>query len=286
MKLNNSRTVDFSGLTTVGTPQATRTWQPVPHHDIMTTVIDHAKSRNLQIDELTYELVDVYKDKVQQPYPDMFARMYMKSDNGVYRNMLGIRNSHNKKYGASACSGTSVMVCSNGVMSAEHMISSKHTPHVRDNFDQAVSNMFDNVIASWKRNECRYNGYRATELSEAGFDQILGAAIREGAINPSKSLKVYQEYIDPRHDAFADRNAWSAFNAFTEIHKESPFRLDQPAARGQALHNVFDAYCADAIDAEMSTFNTDYDGDTLDDGLDAVDVQAAQSQHSFSFANN
>ena len=277
MRLNKSRTVDFNGLTTVGTPKATRTWQPVPHHDIMTTVISHAKSRNLQIDELSYELVDVYVNKIQQPYPDMFARMYMKSENGVYRNMLGIRNSHNKKYGASACSGTSVMVCSNGVMSAEHMISSKHTTHVRDNFNEAVSNMFDNVIQSWKRNECRYNGYRATKLSEADFDQLLGAAIRTGAINPSKSLKVHQEYIDPRHDAFANRNAWSAFNAFTEIHKESPFRLDQPAKRGEALHNVFDAFCAEAIDSEMATFTPDVDYNVEQEFLEFANTNTHQT---------
>lgn len=257
MKLNNSRTVDFTGLQNIATPRATSTWQPVPHHEIMSTVIRHAESRNLEIDELKYNVVDVFKNKSRQPYPDMFASMFMKSTNGVYRNMLGIRNSHNKRFGASACSGTSVMVCSNGVMSAEHMISSKHTTHVRENFEEAVSNMFNNVIAQWKRNECRYNGYRSTELSTSDFDQLLGSAIRVGAITPSKSLKVYQEYIDPRHDAFADRNAWSAFNAFTEIHKESPLNLSRPAEQGEALHNVFDAFCADAIDAEMSTFNSE-----------------------------
>lgn len=254
MRLNKSRTVDFNGLSSVPTPDATDTWQPVPHHEIMTTAINQAKSRNLEIDELKYSVVDVYKKKVKQPYQDMFAQMYMKSTNGVYRNMLGIRNSHNQKYGASACSGGSVIVCSNGMFTAEHMISVQHRPNVRKKFTDAISNMFDKVIQSWIKNEHRYNGYRATELSDADFQQLLGAAIIHKAVCPSKSLKVADEYYNPRHDAFADRNAWSAFNAFTEIHKESPLRLDKPAQRGQALHTVFDAFCANAIEHEMSSY--------------------------------
>ena len=98
MRLNKSRTVDFNGLSSVPTPDATDTWQPMAHHRVMETVIEHADARNLAIDEIHYPLVDVMSDGVVQPYPDMLATMYMESDNGVYRNMLGIRNSHNKRF--------------------------------------------------------------------------------------------------------------------------------------------------------------------------------------------
>ena len=202
MRLNNSRTVDFNGLSLIPTPHATDTWQPMPHSRVMQTVIEHADARNLAIDEIHYSLVDVKSDGVVQPYPDMFATMYMESDNGVYRNMLGIRNSHNKRFGASACSGSSVMVCSNGCFSGDHIISSKHTKNVHESFNNRVSDMLDSVIDTWIKNEHRYNGYRATDLSDSDFAELLGNAIIHNAINPSKALKVYQEYVEPRHDAF------------------------------------------------------------------------------------
>ena len=252
MRINNSRTVDFNGLSLIPTPDATDTWQPMPHSRVMQTVIEHADARKLEIDEIHYTIVDVNGSQ----YPDMLATMYMKSENGVYRNMLGIRNSHNKRFGASACSGSSVLVCSNGCFTGDHIISSKHTKNVHESFNNRVSEMFNEVINTWVKNEHRYNGYKATDLSDSDFAQLLGDAIIHKAINPSKALKVHQEYIDPRHDAFTDRNAWSAFNAFTEIHKESPVQIADSAKRGIALHNVFDAFCEDAIEHETTSYVT------------------------------
>jgi hypothetical protein len=258
MKLNNSRTVDFNGLTQISTPAPTATWQPMPHNEVMTTVIEQAEKRDLHIDELKYQIVDVVENKVRQPHPDMFATMYMESENGVYRNMLGIRNSHNKRFGASACSGGQVLVCSNGYFTGDHIISSKHTKHVHTNFNNRVSNMLDQVVQTWSNNETRFNKYMETELSMNNFYQILGDAIINGALPQSKAEKVHTEYLDPRHDAFADRNAWSAFNAFTEIHKECRTSIANSAQRGIALHKVFDRFCnvqltnpADTIQSQL-----------------------------------
>lgn len=250
MRINNARTINYNALQGIATPNATSTWQPLPHHKVMDTVVAHAKQRNLEIDEIKYRIVPV-KGSI---FPDMFSTMYMRSDNGVYRNMLGVRNSHNKRFGASAASGNQVMVCSNGMLTGDHIISKKHTKNVEVSFDQEVSDMFDDVIQTWSNNECRFNGYKATQITDAEFDQLLGSAIRHKAINPSKALKVLNEYNDPRHDAFKDRNAWSAINAFTEIHKESSMDLYSPAKQGKALTAVFDDFCADAIEFERSTF--------------------------------
>lgn len=286
MRLNKSRTVDFNGLSSIPTPDATDTWQPMAHHRVMKTVIEHADARNLAIDEIHYSLVDVKSDGVIQPYPDMFATMYMESDNGVYRNMLGIRNSHNKRFGASACSGSSVMVCSNGCFSGDHIISSKHTKNVHDSFNNRVSDMFDGVINTWIKNEHRYNGYRATNLSDSDFAQLLGDAIIHKAINPSKARKVFEEYVEPRHDAFADRNAWSAFNAFTEIHKESPVQIADSAKRGIALHNVFDRFCSNAIEHETTSYVPEIEYNQEQGQLQLVDVIDSNSKQQITLFNN
>ena len=289
MRLSNARTINFNALDGIATPKPTDTWHPMSHSQVMTTVMGHAKNRGLNIDEVQYQIVPV-KGSI---YPDMLSTMYMKSDNGVYQHILGIRNSHNKRFGASACSGSRVIVCSNGCFSGEHIISAKHTKNVEDTFDTRVYGMIDDVITNWGLNEARYNGYRTTELTNEEFAQLLGEAITHYAINPSKALKVYNEYTNPRHDVFTDRNAWSAFNAFTEIHKESPTSINDAAKRGIALHQVFDKFCSDAIEYETTTYSpdilehhSDNDGDALDIGMTAEDVEAAQNQRLFNFANN
>ena len=270
MKLNNARNINYNALSGIATPRETNTWKPMPHHLVVNTVIEHAEERNLQIDEMVYQVVPV-KGSI---YPDMFSTMYMKSDNGVYRNMLGVRNSHNKRFGASACSGSSVMVCSNGIMSGEHEISKKHTKNVRVNFDQEVSDMFDEVVATWSNQECRYNGYRMTSLNEYEFDQLIGSAIRHGAILPSKAQKVITEYEDPRHDVFTPGNAWSAFNAFTEIHKECAIDIRRPAEQGEALTTLFDNFCAEQIEYERQTFRTFRTSTNYDDLANLADSKS------------
>ena len=112
--------------------------------------------------------------------------------------------------------------------------------------------MIQEVKQSWVYNEHRYNGYKDRELSSRDFHEILGEAVVSNAILPSKARKVYEEYINPKYDDFKDRNAWSAFNAFTEIHKESPLQPHQAATRGIQLHGVFDRFCAENIEAQVN----------------------------------
>lgn len=48
---------------------------------------------------------------------------------------------------------------------------------------------------------------------------------------------ILQEWRHPRHDAFAPRNVWSLFNAFTEALKGNLIELPR---RTEALHGLLD----------------------------------------------
>ena len=56
------------------------------------------------------------------------------------------------------------------------------------------------------------------------------------AIPPSAIPRVLQEYRSPWHEEFMPRNAWSLFNAHTEVMKAKPHLL---ADRTRVLHGVF-----------------------------------------------
>ena len=253
MKINKSYAVDYETIIQSPTPQATRTWKPVPHSDVMNTVIEEALHRDLDVREIKYQLVDVYDKKVRQPYQDMFATMFMQSSNGTFENMLGIRNSHNQRFGAAACSGSRVIVCSNMVFSGEHVISSKHTKNVHANFNNRVSGMFDNIINNWTSQEHRYDGYKDTEINSRDVYHIVGEACRNNqAIPASKLNHVIDEYESPSHPDFEPGNAWSLFNAFTEIYKQCPTSIADSSKRGIALHSIFDSFCSDQIQTRVN----------------------------------
>ena len=100
------------------------------------------------------------------------------------------------------------------------------------------------AVTGWLNQESRYEGYADTALDQSGSDELFGSAMRNEAIPPSKLKRVFDEWDEPKHDEFKPRNAWSMFNAFTEVMKSSPRQLPERSIR---LHKVFDEFCADAI---------------------------------------
>jgi hypothetical protein len=62
------------------------------------------------------------------------------------------------------------------------------------------------------------------------------------AITPAQIPSVLDQWRRPPHEAFAGRNAWSLFNAFTEVHKA--VNPHTALRRGEALHGLFDAEVA------------------------------------------
>ena len=54
------------------------------------------------------------------------------------------------------------------------------------------------------------------------------------------TLRKFDYILDKEVESHQGANAWSLFNAFTEILKESPTTLQQRTSR---LHNVFDSFC-------------------------------------------
>ena len=245
--ISQSTQLDYNSLANIPTPESTDSFVPIPHTSLVSMIKNGLNARNFNIVEEKYAI-----DKVQ----DMFGMLKMESSNGAYHNIIGIRNSHNKRFSASACHGSSVMVCDNLSFHGEHQISRKHTKYIMRDLTDKVSDLMNNIVKGWANQEHRFNAYTASELSDRDFNELLGDAIQSHAIQPSKALKVAAEYKDPRHDEFKPRNAWSAFNAFTEIYKESPNQIMNAGKRSINLHSVFDRFCSDAIDHEVMNHET------------------------------
>ena len=237
--INQSQEVSFDQLKQVpAVPTCdinpSERWKPVHHHTLVDLVKDSVRSCGFNIHSEKYGI-----DK----HRDMFAMLKLERedyDNGTFRNVIGIRNSLCQKFRAGLVAGTSVMVCDNLAFFGEIATGHKNTQHIMDNLPGRIDGMMSQIQDNWKAQAQRYDTYADTELSESDAGKILWDAIDIDAISGSKSAKVINEYNHPRHDAFSPRNAWSLFNAFTEILKESPTMLQQRTSR---LHNVFDNFC-------------------------------------------
>ena len=270
--INGSNEIDYGQLASQSTPQGmSPTHYPIHHKTFTDLVINKVTSLQYTINEARYGIDD---------HGDMFGYLKLEKDaeqNGTFNHVIGLRNSHCQRFSAALAAGSSVMVCDNLAFSGDIEVGHKHTKNIMDKLPGRIDTMMQEIQDNWQSQAKRYDAYAATELSSNGYGKLLWNAIDQGAISGSKAQKVINEYMAPRHEDFEDRNAWSLFNAFTEVLKESPTMLRQ---RSIQLHSVFDEYCETGSHSKPESLQSrlDFDGDALDQDLDAQDVYAAQTQ--------
>ena len=137
LMLSHAFEVSRDDLYGVVTPEPTQSWKPVPHYEIVNTLTDRAAARGLVVKNERFALLDgtLYSEGgVQTRIPG--ARLFGSLDFAPIPGMpfpagcapsCGLRNSADKSFALSILSGARVFVCANGVLSAEHIISRKHT---------------------------------------------------------------------------------------------------------------------------------------------------------------
>lgn len=247
--INGSNEIDYSQLATLPNPKSLGNRHYPLHHKTFTDlVLNKTRSLNYTIEEARFGL-----DDSQNLFGYIKIDKANDSANGVFKHVIGIRNSICQQFRAGLVAGTSVMVCDNLAFFGDIATGHKNTAHIKDTLPSRIDGMMSEIQNNWKAQAKKYNNYANTKLSDSDAGKILWDAIDINAISGSKSAKVINEYKTPRHEDFEDRNAWSLFNAFTEILKESPTMLQQRTSR---LHNVFDNFCETSQHSKPESLQT------------------------------
>lgn len=251
----------LSTIANAFTPQPTETHHPIPHKDFLETVENGLSGVGLTIDKRSYGLS--HDDN------RMFSLFELSRDNGengTFKNVLGIRNAHDKAFSAGLVCGSKVFVCDNLAFSGEIKMNRKHTTHIMRDLPALVYGMIGKVVDGWLSQECRYEGYQDTKIEQEQADQLIGSVLRNKALPAGKHDKVLEEWNKPQHEEFEPRTAWSMFNAFTEVMKSAPRQLP---ARSIKLHQVFDEFCNNEIQERMNSRGlnrpTDFQIDQMED---------------------
>jgi hypothetical protein len=248
LMLSHAQEVSRKALTSIPTPEPTDTWKPIAHIDVVDTLTDRAAARGLKIKSERFAVLD----GTLYPRPGMQvelkgARLFGSLDFAPVPGMpfpagctpsAGLRNSHDKTFALSILSGARVFVCSNGVLSAEHVISRKHTSRI--DLVQSIDAALDNFMNSIRDFQQMYDRLRGLSLRKTSAQSLIVEAAKAGAFSSSDILPVLEEYEKPRHEEFKDRNAWSLYNAATERMKvQGPARQTDGL---KALTNVFQSF--------------------------------------------
>jgi len=205
----------------------------VPHADVVDVLTERAGARGLRITSERFAVMPGYL----YPTPGMSvelpgARLFGSLDFAPMPNMpfppgctpsAGIRNSHDKSFSLSILSGARVVVCANGVLSAEYIVARKHTSRI--DLVESVDHALDAFMGSIRGFQVTYERLRSCRLTRMRAHSVVIEMARAGAFSSSDILPVLDEYEHPIHEEFAERNAWSLYNAATARMKtQSPGR--------------------------------------------------------------
>lgn len=229
-----AQAVELKEVEQVQTPRPTETWTPIPHRQLIDRVYMALQASRLSIGSEAHSL----SHDGQRYFGIMEVKNHQQRDD--YALVLGIRNSHDKRFPAGIVAGMSVFVCDNLSFSGEIALSRKHTRFINRDLPQLVSRAVGMLSEKWHQQDRRIEAYKRIELSDESTHDLLIRSVDAGVCANSYVPDVLQEWRQPRHQEFAPRNVWSLFNAFTEALKQG--NLHELPKRTQALHALMDTH--------------------------------------------
>ena len=225
--------VDRAAVKLVPTPIATNTWSPIPHLRLVEQVERALRASHLEIVNQAHALShggDRYFGLIQ---------IEGARSNRDYSLVLGLRNSHDKRFPAGLVAGAQVFVCDNLSFHGEVELSRKHTRFIGRDLPMLTERAIGQLQEKWHNQEQRIESYMGYAINDRDAHDLMVRAVDVGVCPVTVLPKVVHEWREPSHEVFKARTVWSLFNGFTEALKGN---LAMLPPRTQALHALMDGF--------------------------------------------
>ncbi|MBD3674530.1 MAG: DUF932 domain-containing protein [Planctomycetaceae bacterium] len=229
--------VDREQVAAVPTPPATRTWQPIPHENLLTQVERSLEGKGLRVVQQAHALWgdgDRYFGLMELSHADESAE---------YGLVLGLRNSHDKSTTASIALGSQVFVCDNLSFFGEVVLARKHTRFIQRDLPGIVAQAMASLSDMRVTHDERIAAYKQTTFTDPEVHDLLIRAVDDRVLPVSYLPNVLQEWREPSHDQFLEdgNSAWRLHNGFTEALKGKSLAL--LPYRSHRLQGLLDPLC-------------------------------------------
>jgi hypothetical protein len=222
-------------LTKAPTPEGTRTWYPMPHHDLLEEVSAQLRCCGFKTTAESHGL----SHEGKRYFGVMEVALPGRDNETGHSWVVGLRNSHDKTFPAGLVAGTRTFVCDNLAFTGEVKISRKHTKNAWRDVQHLTARAVGQLGDRFLELDRRIQMYKELEVNPAEAHDLMIRALDCRAITASQVAPVLQEWRKPQHDEFAPRNLWSLFNSFTEVYKkQNPTIM---LRRSEALHGLCDS---------------------------------------------
>jgi hypothetical protein len=199
-------------LALVPTPPATATHRPIPHVEVVNTLVEALGFRHIGVVQEEYA--------VDNSGMKMFGVLDLETTFHGCRFSIGLRNAHDKSMRLAMIVGYRVLVCDNMSFHGDYQpVLAKHSKHF--SLQNALAIGVDSMQRNFEPMVKVVEQWRNSQLSDVTAKLIIYQAFIEGFLEAPKHLapEVHQVYFNPIHEEFAPRTMWSLSNAFTATFK-------------------------------------------------------------------
>ena len=221
-------------LETVAMPEATDTYMPVAHSDLLNLFEDKLADVGFRFGEQQHVLGRsglryFGKCELINGYSDDDTRLF-----------CGIRNSLDMSIRATFLLGMNVNICSNKSYFAENIVGRKHTLNIMRDLPEMVELEVQKIHVAAELNRQRIARYQGWKIVDMTADHLMVQMLRSNVINITRFPKLVKEWHEPSED-HGPKTLWRLFNAATRVLKDaSTFEIPRRTLR---LQKIADEVC-------------------------------------------
>lgn len=213
------------------TPGATLTHQPIPHtlllDNVTATLAYHGYTVSSEAHGLTTDGARY------------FGILQLSNASNDHTIVVGIRNSHDKRFPAGIAAGSHVFCCDNLAFSGEIKLARKHTRYILRDLSAVIHRAVTRLGGYYTDQAQQFDRFKQLRLTEDRARSLLVEAVKRDVIGCTHLPKVLSEWENPSHDQFGDSTLWRFYNAVTEVAKT--WSGEQLFRRTQLLHGLCNA---------------------------------------------
>jgi hypothetical protein len=212
-------------LKMISVPEGTRTFKPIPHHEIVDSLVE----------ALGFRYIGVVRDEyaVSPDGMKMFGVLDLGTQFDGCRFAIGIRNANDRSMRLGLTVGLRVFVCDNLSFQGEFTpVLAKHSKNFSIPDSLAIG--VDRIQRNFDPLRHQVEHWQSQQISDEQAKLVIYRAFIQGDLSVPRALArdVHRNYFEPTHKDFAPRTIWSLSNAFTSALKSlDPIPFFQATAK-------------------------------------------------------
>lgn len=197
-------------------PASTKTYSPLSHLDLITSVKEQLDKRGLTIKDERYQ----QNRQGQQ----MFGHMTVAGYNGDQDMCLGFRNSYDKSMQVGVVGGSRVIVCSNMMFAGDFKALAMHNGNLVQELNTMLGKAADRLEEHYRKLQLDSDKMREVEVNPRIIHEILGELFYSESVVTEAQLRIIRGELREQTN-FGDGSLWDIYNHTTEALKTTPSGL-------------------------------------------------------------